>query len=77
MKWFSGPDKISTTPLGCFILPPPPVPLNIQGAQVLLMQIGDWAKNGDKEMEREMWKLLSDYANKQAERPIITKNGNG
>jgi hypothetical protein len=66
MKWFSENEKGVPTPN---FYPPPPPPKEILHARLLLMQIGDWSNNGNKEMEREIWKLLADYANKQAERP--------
>jgi hypothetical protein len=69
MKWFGDQEKdiLSQVPKPTFYAPPP-TPKEIQQARLLLMQITDWVNNGNKEMEREIWKLLAEYANKQAER---------
>jgi hypothetical protein len=72
--WFAGSrkGKVSNGGLGPILLPPPPTK-EVNQVKVFTQQIMDWVNCGNEEMEREIWNLLAEYANKQAERPIIKK----
>lgn len=63
--WFANPIKEKVIPL-------PPPTKEVNQVKVYIQQIIDWVNVGDKEMECEIWRLLSEYAEKQAGRQILT-----